>query len=495
MSEGQARQQTEVIPYGPILNRVLAVLGVLLMAGVAIALGLLIGRQTYAEKWPILVTLSGLTVYLLVALMNARHALIFWIVTAPFARFAYLNVELGRGIPNLTLNRIMTGVLLILVLAQLASQRRRAVRLSVMDVSLILYGLAALLSVPSSVIKFQSAIQSFFDLIVIPIAVYFLARALITDRQEMRAVMYALLVVGTYMALLAIREQLTGDVWFYPEDRSVQYTRTIRRVVGLLGNPAYLATCINLALPWAWYLFLKAKRAKWVLLPLIGVMIAGVYFCMNRSAWAGLVLALIVMALLIRRFRRIFAFMVLIGAALAAVYWAVIVSSAAVRERLQAQGPVEYRADTWNVALRMIKDNLAFGIGYENFQFYYHRYGHWDIYLRALPTPHNTYLWVLLMGGLVAFIPFMVFLGATALSALLLYLRGRGREEVFPDADSAAAFLASMAAFWAPALAMDVLTGYYNTMLMFLIVGAFFGAAEGERRRRAPAGVVSRGRG
>lgn len=491
MSEGRVGRQLHIAPYLPFLQKALALLGGLLLAGLAVVLGLFIGRQTYAGKWPMLVTASGLAVYLLVALVNARHALILWIVTAPFARFVYLNVELGRGIPNLTLNRIMTGVLLILVLAQMATQRRRAVRLGLLDISLLLYGLAALISVPSSVIEFRSAIQSFFDLIIVPLAVYFLARALITDRQGMRAVMYALIIVGTYMALLATREQLTGDVWFYPEARSVQYTRTIRRVVGLLGNPAYLATCINLSLPWAWYLFLKGGRWRWMLLLPIGAMIAGVYFCMNRSAWAGLVLALIVMALLIRRFRRIFLLMVLIGGILAATYWAVIVTSATVRERLQAQGPIEYRAETWNVALRMIREHLAFGVGYENFQFFYRRYGYWDIYLRALPTPHNTYFWVLLMGGLMAFIPFMVFLGMTAISALSVYWRARGQGESYPDADLAAAFLASMAAFWGPAVAMDILTGYYNTMLMFLIVGAFFGVLEGERRRRALLEIIA----
>jgi O-antigen ligase len=137
----------------------------------------------------------------------------------------------------------------------------------------------------------------------------------------------------------------------------------------------------------------------------------------------------------------------------------------------------------------MIRDNLAFGIGYENFQFYYRQYGQWDVYLRALPTPHNTYLWVMLMGGLTAFIPFMAFLGTVALSALKLYARRGRQSEAFPDADLAATFLASMATFWAPALVMDVLTGYYNTMIMFLIIGAFFGAVAGERRKALVAGM------
>jgi|GEM_PF-668916 len=488
LSDEQVKRQFDISPLLPILSKVLAVVGVLFMAGMAVVLGLLIGKRTYAEKWPILVTMSGLATYLAIALMNARHALLLWIVTAPFARFAYLNIELGRGIPNLTLNRIMTGVLLVLVLAQSATQRRKVARPSVLDIFLLLYCAAAALSVPSAVLELKSAVQSFFDLVMIPIAVYFLARTLITDRQRLQAVMHALIIVGVYLALLATREQLTGDVWFYPEDRSVQYTQNIRRVVALLGNPAYLATCINMALPWVWYLMLRAPRRRLLYLVIVGVMMAGVYFCMNRSAWGGLVIAYGVMALLIKRFRRYFALMLLVGAVLAVVYWALIVSSATVRERLQAQGPITYRSETWNVALRMIRDNLAFGIGYENFQFYYQRYGQWDVYLRALPTPHNTYLWVMLMGGVIAFLPFMAFLGAVALSALGLYIRGGKQEGTFPDADLAATFLASMAAFWAPALVMDVLTGYYNTMLMFLIIGAFFGAAAGERRKALVAG-------
>ena len=405
--------------------------------------------------------------------------------------FVYLNIELGRGIPNLTLNRIMTGLLVVLILAQFAVRRRKLERFSLVDISLLAFCAASAISVPDAVVGLKSAAQSFFDLLVMPIAIYFLARNLITSRQDFRAVIYTLTVVGLYLAFLATREQLTGEVWFYPEDRSLYYTRSFRRVVGLLGNPAYIAVSIGMGVPWAWYLFLTARRRRLFYLFVVGSMMAGIYFCMNRSGWVGLLVALIVMALFVKRFRRIFVLMVIVGAIVLGVYWVLISGSAAVRERLTAQGPIEYRRQAWEVAWRMIKGNLIFGIGYENYSHYYRRYSYWDIYLRAVPSPHNTYLWVIVMGGLVAFVPFILFLGAMGLSALGFYANAK-RENNSPNADLAGTFLASMSAILVPALVMDILTGYYNTMLMFLIMGAFFGAMSGEHQKAKEARLGSR---
>jgi hypothetical protein len=53
--------------------------------------------------------------------------------------------------------------------------------------------------------------------------------------------MLALLVIGFYLAFLATREQLTGRCLVLPEDPQYPVYGRIRRVVGLLGNPAYIA--------------------------------------------------------------------------------------------------------------------------------------------------------------------------------------------------------------------------------------------------------------
>ena len=455
-----------------------------LLAVVGVALGLVLGKKIAADEWVLLVTASGLATYLVVALIDVRHALMMWLVTAPFARFVHLNIELGRGIPNLTLNRIMTGVLIVLVLAQLAIRRRQWVRLNWVDVFVVTFGCAAALSVPNAIVGLKSAAQSFLDLIGIPLAIYFIARYVVTSRQHMKAVMVSLVIIGCYLSILAIREQVTGQVWFYPEDRSVQYSASIRRVVGLLGNPAYIAVSIAMGVPWAWYLLLRARRGKFWLLAVIGTMMAGIYFCMNRSGWVGLAVSLLTMGIFVRRFRRIFVMLALLGAILASTYWALIVTSTTFQERVTAERPIEYRMEAWDVAFRIIKDNPVFGIGYENYSHVYKRYARWDIYLRATPTPHNTYLWVMLMGGAVAFVPFVLLIAAILISALTSLGRRGPEDDQPPENELAGVFLASMAAILVPALVMDILSGYYNTMIMFYIIGSFLGMAAGERRRQ-----------
>ncbi|MCD6520876.1 MAG: hypothetical protein J7M05_13240, partial [Anaerolineae bacterium] len=198
-------------------QKVLQVFGNLLLALLGVALALWMGRKIAADEWSLLVPAVGLLAYLAVAVIDAKHALFVWVVTAPFARFIHLNVELGRGIPNLTLNRFMTGVLVALLFAQLASRRRKMARLLAADVFLILFIGAAAFSVPSSLMGLKSAVQSFFDLLVVPVALYFLARNLIVSRRDLRAIMIVLFIVAFYLAFLATQEQLTGKVWFYPE--------------------------------------------------------------------------------------------------------------------------------------------------------------------------------------------------------------------------------------------------------------------------------------
>ncbi|MFH1085269.1 MAG: O-antigen ligase family protein [Chloroflexota bacterium] len=461
--------------------RLAGALGIVVLIGLAVAASYLLGRRIEAEQWPILVSATGLAVYIAVALHNPRHALLLWVATAPFARFVYLNLEFGRGIPDLTLNRLMSGVLVALLLAQLAIGRRRLARVTLLDLCVVAFVGMLALSVSSALVGVKSAAQAYFDLLVVPTVLYFLGRNLITSRRQFRHVLVMLVVVALYLALLAIREQITGDVWFYPEDRSITYTASIRRVVALLGNPAYIAVSIAMVVPWAWYLYLNARRGRLWLLLVIAILCAGVFMCMNRSGWAGLAISLFIMALFVKRFRGIFLLILLGAAVAAAVYWVVIVSSATVLERLTAQGPIEYRRETWQVAWNMIRDHPLFGLGWDNFRQLYMRYARWDIYLRATPTPHNTYLWVVLTGGLVALAPFLLMLVTTAFSALSLYYRALPRRALAPYADLAGTFLASMAAIWAPALVMDVLTSYYNTMLTFFIMGAFFGVAGWER--------------
>ena len=475
-----------------VLARLVAVVATLLLAVAAVGIAYFMGREIKSDQWAILVTATGVATYIAVAVVNAKHAFILWLVTAPFARFAYLNLELGKGIPDLSLNRVMTGVLMVLILATAAGQRRRLVRFAWTDFWLLLFALGAMLSVPSSLETLKTSIQSFFDLVLIPVAVYFFARNLLTSREDVKTLIYALFIIGVYLGLLATHEQLTGVVWFYPEDRSVVYSDNIRRVVGLMGNPACMAISIAMIVPWGWYLYLNARRHRFWLLALVVLMMAGCYFCMNRSGWVGLALGLIVMAILVKRFRRIFIPLLLVVAIVAGIYWAVIVSSTVVEERLTAEGPIAYRMAAWEVAFTMLRSNLVFGVGYENYGSLYSQYSYWDIDISVEPYPHNTYLWVLLMGGLVAFLPFFLFLLTTAWKAFRA-TRNTAIDETIGSGNSpegpptlassrselAGVFLASMAAVFAPAAVGDIFYCYYAMIVLFCILGTLNGVLNG----------------
>jgi len=489
MIEQPTTPQLNSAPIRRILRLLWRLLLVLILGAIAIVLAYFLGQRIGNDEWPLLITATGLGTYIAITLNEARHGFLLWIATAPFARFVHLDLELGAGIPNLTLTRIMTGVLAVLLLGQLAIRRRKLVRPSLADVLLVAFLVTATMSLSSSQLGLKSAVQSFFDLIGVPVAIYFIARYLITSQAEFEGAMRTLVIAGLYLSVLAMREQLTGQVWFYPEDRSIMYTASIRRVVGLLGNPAYIAVCIAMGVPWAWYFYFNTRKHRLLLLMIAGAMMAGVFFCMNRSGWVGLIAALGTMALFVPRFRRIFILMIIVGVIVAGVYWAFIITSTTVQERLTAEGPIEYRFQAWDVAINMIRDYPIFGLGYDNYRLYYRRYAWWDIYLRATPTPHNTYLWVILMAGFVCFVPFILFLARIIFSAMNIHRKARRLRDQVPYADLAGYFLASMVAIWVPALVMDILTGYYNTMLLFLIIGAFYGLVTGENWQGRLAGL------
>lgn len=485
----------EVSPFRRVAARVVMVLATLLLAAVAVGIAAYMGREIEREQWPILITATGVATYVVIAVINAKHAFLLWLVTSPFARFVYLNIELGRGIPDMSLNRVMTGVLLVLLLASVAGQRRRLVRLVWADALLLLFAVGAMVSVPSSLTPLKSAVQSFFDLVLVPVAVYFLARNLLTTRKDLTHLLIALFIIGSYLGFLATREQLTGVVWFYPENRSVIYSGSIRRVVGLMGNPACMGLSLATLVPWGWYTWLNARRARPLLLALVVLMMAGCYFCMNRSGWIGLAAGLAIMALFVKRFRRVFLILLVIAVIVAAVYWAVIVSSAVVQSRLKAQGPIEYRVETWAVAGRMLRGNLLFGVGYENFGTMFKRYGYWDTNAPVVPYPHNTYLWILLMGGAAALLPFLGFLVAAATSALrTATLKAPAAVSLFTAAPTLASsgaemsgvFLASMAAVFGPALVGDIFYCYYMMMIVFSIMGALMAVITRKQPDEAP---------
>ena len=453
---------------GPLIYGVAAV-------GTAV-FGLKLGQMILSPRWTEPVTAVGLVLHILLILASPVLGFLTWIATSPFGRFAYQVINLGGGVPDLTLDRLVAALLVTLLVAQLATRQRRGVRIGPVEIFAVLYIAAMALSVSSSLMGRTKAIQNWFDYYAIPFVVYLVAKNLITNRQDLRAAMHVLLIIGLYMALLATREQITGDVWFYPPDRSVIYTADVRRVVALLGNPAYLALVINMAVPFVVYLFATtpSATAKLFYLGSLAILALGTFMCYNRAGWVELPLALLVMALFSPRFRKYLLPALIVLGLVLALGGTVFLADSRIAQRLFAQGPIVYRQRALGVALTMLREHLWFGVGFNNYPFYYSRYAFWDPYLRNLPQPHNSYLTVALNAGLPAGICYVLMFAFFLWETWRLYRRAG--ERTFPDRTLIAALWGAVIAYLASSVVQDSIMGIYPTMILGFIMGMTTGA-------------------
>ncbi len=440
--------------------------------------GLLIGAVLASPDWKMAITVAGLVTYVAVVLVNPTAGFLLWVATAPFARFLYLNISLGRGIPDLSLDRIVSAFTFVLLMAQLAIRKRHMARLTVVDLFMVLFLLGAGLSLPQAMAGTTATIQAFFDTQVVPLLVYLMAKNLINNRSAHRAFVFTLLFMGAYLSALVIHEQLTGIILFYPEGRTLQYTAHIRRVVGLLGNPAFFAMILGMILPFAWRALLQA-RTRWgglIRLALVGAMVWAIYLCYNRAGWLAALLAMLFMALFYPRFRKLFMPLLLLAGIVTALSWGQLSQSYVISERLTAQAPVDYRFNAIDVALRMVSSNPVFGRGYGNFGYLYARYATDWTQTRVLPAPHNTYINILVSAGLAGFVPFVgLFLAILGHGLRLWKLGGRN---LAIDRSLLVCMVGSLLVYTSTIFFSDIVAVPYVTSVFFCIVGGVLGYQE-----------------
>jgi len=424
------------------------------------------------------ITYVGIGTYVTSVLVNPVFGLLLWISTSPFARFLYLNIPFGSGIPDLSLDRLAAALSFVLLAAQLAIRKRNLSRLTVADLCIVLFVIGTGLSIPLAIASPRSTLQAYFDTQNVPFVVYFLAKNLITNRGAARATVATLLFMGAYLSFLVIHEQLTGNILFYPEGRTLVYTAHIRRMVGLLGNPAFFAIVLGMILPFNFRALVEAKRRRnqLVYLVLAGATLFALYLCYNRAGWLGALLALFFMASFYLRFRKLFLPFLLIVLVVILVMWGQISQSYVITERLTAQAPVEFRFNAIGVAIRMISANPLFGRGYGNFGYLYAKYASDWTQTRVLPAPHNTYINILVSSGLAGFIPYVAMFAAVFFQGLLLWRRGRYNRAI--DRTLVICMMGAVIVYATEIFFSDIVASPWVTAVFFFIVGAMLGSQE-----------------
>ena len=234
-------------------------LGKVSLALAALALGVVVGviaaaplqgsfAAPLARLYGLLLPVAGATLLIVVSLYSPLAALLLWLVLAPYSRLIPLDLSLGAGVPDLSLTRLMAGVMTLLVLIQAALGKRKLRRLTWADLAYAIFLAALFISVPRSEYDALFDVQNILDAYVVPFVALFVARQIVRDLRDLQWFTAALLITGVGFALLVIREQLTGEVLFFARE-TLSYSPSFRKVVSLMGNAAPMGLSTALTLP------------------------------------------------------------------------------------------------------------------------------------------------------------------------------------------------------------------------------------------------------
>jgi glycosyltransferase involved in cell wall biosynthesis/O-antigen ligase len=492
-----------------------------LLAGLVVLVGgWLLGRVLLSHNWTQAVTAVGLGAALVALFARPAAGLLLWIWLAPYAKYIYLTLQMGRGIPDLDLTRLAMLVLLFLLIAQGAL--RRAVgapgsapsadraplpHLTWPDAAMIVFAIAMALSIPTSWLGPVNGAQTIFDFIVVPFLVYYFARNWLRGQNALLATVGTVALAGFVLGLITAREQITGQTLFSPVQYELVYGSNIRKVLSVFRSPAAMSAALAITVP---FLLLGVRlvnslppgSSKVPLRGLLGLALlttlAGVFFAYVRAGWLGVVLSVIVMVWLSPGIRRALLPLLLVMLLAGTILAIAVIRPDTVLARLAAEGPISYRLQAWQIAWEIFRGSPLLGIGYDNFgrtavaQFGWNP--HAVRMVANVPAVHNTYLYTLVSGGLVALLPYLGIFLALALRYRQFWRR-REQSRSPRRGKNPAETRDLVATLWATLLSYTVIIGTFDAfnaqfanILFFLIVGTLLGNLE---RAEFPQGEVA----
>jgi len=468
-------------------------LAVLAVALLALYLGGALATGVTAQA----IAFIGLAGVIAVIVLAPDAGLLLWIVLAPISRL--LNLALGRGLPDLGLSRVATMGLLVLIFAQAAVGARKLARLTAVEGWGIAFTAAMLVSVSASNLGWVGGIQRIFDTVVVPLLCFYFARNLLTRPRHLHWLAVALAILGATLGIIAAREQLTGLSFLSPVPYRWSYGQHAIKVVSIFGAPATMAMTLAVPLPLVVVGALQSRSALARLFWLASLlaMAAGLLFTYVRAGWLAALLGVFVVMLLTRRFRMFGLGLLLAAALFAFAATEGLIDTQAIQSRLEADQPIEYRAQAIRIGFELAARSPILGLGLDNYAGaaaalgWQPRSGNDTLAV----APHNTYIYVLTSAGLLALVPLLALLAAIGLRGLRL-VRGVGdtvpaRAAYFRD--WGAGVVGMLVAYLIVTNTIDALSSQLANTLFFLCAGAVFAVAEthraGERRPVAAAAV------
>ena len=445
----------------------------------SLAAGLLASVCVLFQWWlPLAAVLFGLPMVLFLV-SEPFKALIMWLLLSP-ALGSYIKLSLPVGIPDITFDRLVVGCILLAFTLRVMFRGGRLLPAGQTEKAMLVFAVIALLSLVFRGLSRGSEFLIFIDEYAVPFLLFAAAKNLFQTHEQIQQIVRALFLVGVYLTLYGIYQFLThGDiVTAYDIDPETLGHLLEGRAVGPFLNAAVYGTILTFAFVWTLYLVLFERWTGAQFLIGIGLALIGLgtFLSLTRAVWVGFFVALFVVQLLDRKWRKPFALCLAGLIFLSSIAWLKRSDSSLVHARLVAEDTVQQRLVSYKLALLMILAKPLFGYGSGDDPFAIGRAeflaridSDWLELGAEIGPPHNQYLYMLVQFGLIGFIAF----GAIFLS---MVKSGVTLMRMVPDHGSAQRqfvilFWGMLTAYLVQGLFADVVAFPLVNSLLFLFAG------------------------
>jgi O-antigen ligase len=248
--------------------------------------------------------------------------------------------------------------------------------------------------------------------------------------------LWTVAILGTVSAVYAAYEHATGNVLFLPRGKSLEDLKlvragtNIRLIVGLWGSAGAMGRVLAMCIPVTVYLFLESKTQRMPRL-LLASMLAmqgySIVICMVRAPWYSLLIALFVMQIFDKRFRRLFFAVAIVAALLIGLTWNRVADSDVAARLNDETSTYEGREARWRTGLNMWLARPVRGWGFGRFEREAWRF-RTDVLQQRLRAPENDYLVVMIGSGLIGIVPYLGVLLVPLWYSLRLIFQARSLE-------------------------------------------------------------------
>ncbi len=452
-----------------------------------------------SASWLMVILILGAAITIPVCLYSPAIALLGWLTLGPTV--GGLIPHLIAGLPAITPDRVLLIGAGLVVLVRWARDPQ-----SLLPFGRIEFAMAAFLVVAAVSLVLRGGTwitpsegglrNDVVNLIVpyaIPFFAFFVAKNVLREERHLRWLLATLVGLGVLLSVIGIVEYATGVTLFRP----VRYDAdTNKRTTATLGGAFEFGMVLTASLFAAFPMLLRRRLGagrRALLLAAMGPISISIYLARTRSVWVGVAIGLVIMAFYERRLRRPLATVAVLGVVAGALVWSFLPGSTEVARRAFDLPPIYNRISLTATSLSMVAENPVFGAGYGRYTFIEDKWPHISgfggvpgYYAIDVGVPHNEFLHVLILVGIVGFTPYAALFWFGWSTARRVLLSPHAVSETLRG--TALLLLGLYGMYVMNGLVHDMMGGSQPSNQLYMLLGA----VEGARLRSASAGRGSR---